>query len=219
MNPRRLRPLTLLSSPFRRPLSTQPPLHRSPFPPLPLPDPSTFTESFLKGSGPGGQKINKTASAVQLVHQPSGLVVKCQATRSRAQNRKIARRLLAERLEAAEKGPESRVEVRAERERGRAASRVKKSRRKYRALEAGKEGGAVPAAGGEDAEGEADEGDWEDEGEIGVDAERDETSSSDAASWTKEMSSLTPTGPVKKGRRSWREKAVPETSQAGAGNG
>ncbi|AGO11959.1 AaceriAGR281Cp [[Ashbya] aceris (nom. inval.)] len=53
-------------------------------------------EKFLHGGrGPGGQKINKCNSKVQLRHLPSGLVVECQATRSREQNRKLAREKLA----------------------------------------------------------------------------------------------------------------------------
>ena len=59
-----------------------------------------ISERFIRGSGSGGQKINKTASCVLLRHLPSGIVIKCQATRSRAQNRELARRLLCERLEA-----------------------------------------------------------------------------------------------------------------------
>lgn len=55
-------------------------------------------ESFVRGSGPGGQKVNKTASCVFLKHAPSGLQVKCQATRSRETNRWLARRELAERI-------------------------------------------------------------------------------------------------------------------------
>jgi len=55
-------------------------------------------ESFVRGSGSGGQKINKTSSCVQLRHAPSGLVVKCQRTRSREVNRWVARQMLAERL-------------------------------------------------------------------------------------------------------------------------
>ena len=89
-------------------------------------------EAFLKGSGPGGQKINKTSSAVQLKHLPTGLVVKSQATRSRSQNRKIARRILAEKLEEAEKGPESRGAIKKEIKRKKKASKTKKARRKYR---------------------------------------------------------------------------------------
>lgn len=70
------------------------------YPSRPKPPPeSEIQESYLKGSGPGGQKINKTNSAVQLTHTPTGIVVKCQATRSRTQNRKIARDLLATKLD------------------------------------------------------------------------------------------------------------------------
>ncbi|KAL9137388.1 MAG: hypothetical protein Q9175_001403 [Cornicularia normoerica] len=97
-------------------------------------------EAFLKGSGPGGQKINKTASAVQLKHVPTGMTIKSQATRSRSQNRKIARRLLAEKIEAAEKGPESRTALKADIERKKKASKSKKARRKYKTLQDGREG-------------------------------------------------------------------------------
>ncbi len=61
-------------------------------------------EAFVKGSGPGGQKINKTSSAVQIKHLPSGLVVHCQDGRSQAQNRLLARWLLVEKLEALREG-------------------------------------------------------------------------------------------------------------------
>ncbi|KAJ9641833.1 hypothetical protein H2199_005046 [Coniosporium tulheliwenetii] len=101
---------------------------------------SDILESFLKGSGPGGQKINKTASAVQLKHLPTGIVVKCQHTRSRSQNRKMARRLLAERVEEMELGEESRGAMK-RREMGRKKRAAgKKKRRKYRALEEMKRG-------------------------------------------------------------------------------
>ena len=55
-------------------------------------------EQFVLGSGSGGQKINKTSSAVRLLHEPSGLWVKCQSSRSREDNRWLARRALAERI-------------------------------------------------------------------------------------------------------------------------
>lgn len=55
-------------------------------------------ESFVLGSGPGGQKVNKTASAVRLSHAPSGITVKCARTRSREMNRWLARRELAEKI-------------------------------------------------------------------------------------------------------------------------
>jgi protein subunit release factor B len=57
-------------------------------------------EKFVRSSGPGGQKVNKTSSAVFLRHQPTGIEVKVQTSRSQALNRFLARRLLAERLEA-----------------------------------------------------------------------------------------------------------------------
>ncbi|OQN95957.1 hypothetical protein B0A48_17900 [Cryoendolithus antarcticus] len=98
-----------------------------------------ITESFLKGSGPGGQKINKTSSAVQLKHLPTGIVVKCQETRSREQNRKFARQILGERLDEIEKGGESRAAIKAERAKSKKASADKKTRRKYKKLAEGKE--------------------------------------------------------------------------------
>ncbi len=56
-------------------------------------------EDFIRGSGPGGQKINKTSSAVQIKHLPSGMVVSCQDGRSQVHNRLLARQLLVEKLE------------------------------------------------------------------------------------------------------------------------
>jgi peptide chain release factor len=56
-------------------------------------------EKFVRGSGKGGQKINKTASCVVLKHIPSGLTVKCQRERSLSVNRFLARRLLLDRIE------------------------------------------------------------------------------------------------------------------------
>ncbi|QLG74356.1 hypothetical protein HG535_0G02400 [Zygotorulaspora mrakii] len=57
-------------------------------------------EKFLHGGrGPGGQKINKCNSKVQLKHLQTGIVVTCQETRSRENNRKIAREKMALELE------------------------------------------------------------------------------------------------------------------------
>ena len=53
-------------------------------------------ESFILGSGPGGQKTNKTSSVVRLAHEPSGVAVKVGESRSREENRWLARRMLAE---------------------------------------------------------------------------------------------------------------------------
>ncbi|MFO1462367.1 MAG: peptide chain release factor-like protein [bacterium] len=60
---------------------------------------SDLEEEFIRGSGAGGQKINKTSVVVQLRHRPTGLQVRCQASRSQAFNRFMARRLLVEKLE------------------------------------------------------------------------------------------------------------------------
>lgn len=109
-------------------------LLEKPLPPRRKIEESEIEESFLKGTGPGGQKINKTSSAVQLKHIPSGIVVKSQATRSREQNRKYARQILGEKLDEIEKGSESRTAIKTERARTKKASRDKKARRKYRKL-------------------------------------------------------------------------------------
>ncbi|KAJ2970400.1 hypothetical protein NQ176_g8205 [Zarea fungicola] len=120
--------------------------------PKPPPD-SELEESYLKGSGPGGQKINKTNSAVQLKHIPTGIVVKSQATRSRAQNRKHAREVLAQKLDDLHNGDESRSNIVGKVMKKRADSARKKSRRKYKKLEEEKaRDSANPAPGEQSAE-------------------------------------------------------------------
>jgi protein subunit release factor B len=57
-----------------------------------------FRETFVRASGSGGQKVNKTSSCVFLLHVPTGLSVKCQQERSQALNRFVARRLLLDRI-------------------------------------------------------------------------------------------------------------------------
>ena len=134
-------------------------LLEKPLPPRRKIDESEITEAFLKGSGPGGQKINKTSSAVQLKHAPSGIVIKCQETRSRQQNRKLARQILSERLDQIEKGPESRTAIKTERARVKKASVNKKSRRKYRKLAEEKAAGTPDGGnsnGGEEGSGHTD---------------------------------------------------------------
>ena len=56
-------------------------------------------ESFVRGSGKGGQKVNKTNNCVCLVHVPSGLVIKCHREREREINRFLARRALCDELD------------------------------------------------------------------------------------------------------------------------
>jgi protein subunit release factor B len=110
------------------------------FPPRRIILDEEIEENFLRGTGPGGQKINKTSCAVQLKHLPTGIVVKCQETRSRSQNRKIARRILGERIEETELGEQSRTAIKARERSKKKASADKKKRRKYRELDAAKEG-------------------------------------------------------------------------------
>ena len=61
-------------------------------------------EKFVRSSGPGGQKINKTSSCVFLRHIPTGIKVKCHKDRSQSINRFLARRLLLDQIERKEKG-------------------------------------------------------------------------------------------------------------------
>ncbi|MCX5785559.1 MAG: peptide chain release factor-like protein [Elusimicrobia bacterium] len=56
-------------------------------------------ENFIRGSGHGGQKINKTSNTVQLKYPPLGLIVRCQRERRRSLNRFIALRELVDEIE------------------------------------------------------------------------------------------------------------------------
>src|SRR5881409_3257415 len=58
-------------------------------------------ETFTRSSGPGGQNVNKVATAVMLRHRPSGISVTVQDSRSQAQNRKLARERLFDAIEKA----------------------------------------------------------------------------------------------------------------------
>ena len=62
--------------------------------------PRDVEERFVRGAGPGGQKINKTSSTVWLRHGPTGTEVRCQDERSQALNRERAWEELCARLEA-----------------------------------------------------------------------------------------------------------------------
>ena len=61
-------------------------------------------ETFVRSGGHGGQNVNKTSTCVMLLHRPTGVQVKCQATRQQGLNRFIARRLLLDKIEAMKRG-------------------------------------------------------------------------------------------------------------------
>jgi peptide chain release factor len=90
-----------------------------------------LVEKFIKGSGPGGQKINKTNSCVFLEHLPTGIQIKCQKTRSLSQNRREAQRELLLRLDEHLNGPLSKRSLRREREQRRERKHHQRVKLKY----------------------------------------------------------------------------------------
>jgi len=73
-----------------------------------------LVEKFVQGGGPGGQKINKTASCVSLGYPPENIYIRCQRTRSLTLNRYYARGELCERIAERREGERSRRQQEAE---------------------------------------------------------------------------------------------------------
>ena len=91
---------------------------------------SDLEERFVRSGGPGGQKVNRSATCVQLKHAPSGLIVKMQKARSQGLNRFYARRRLCELLERDSLGEQSPEARKREKVRKQKARRQRRGRKK-----------------------------------------------------------------------------------------
>ncbi|GAA5978178.1 hypothetical protein JCM10908_004259 [Rhodotorula pacifica] len=148
-----------------------PPKNRQPKT-LPELNEEELEEQFVRGSGPGGQATNKTSNACRLLHKPTGLQVFCHETRSRETNRKLARRIMREKLDQLLSPPgESARDLKAARERAKAAAKKRKARRKAEAKAAEKAGN--DPNGRASAERDEDEDSWEDADDVEIKAEPD----------------------------------------------
>ncbi len=96
-------------------------------------DLAKVTEGFVRSSGPGGQKVNKTSSRVMLHYEPLGIVVKWSTGRSRAMNRFFALRELVDEIEIRIRPETSKRLKEQERERQRKHQKRKKQRKKEEA--------------------------------------------------------------------------------------
>jgi len=111
---------------------------------------SDIEESFVRSGGHGGQNVNKTSTCVMLVHRPTGLQVKCQATRQQGLNRFLARRLLLDKIEAMKRGyvAAQRAEIeKIRRQKRRRSRRAKAKMLADKAHQSGKKAARRPVAG------------------------------------------------------------------------
>jgi len=108
--------------------------------------PVDVDERFVRGTGPGGQKINKTSSTVWLRHRPTGQEVRCQRERSQAANRELAWIELCEKLEA--RVAAAREAAQQEKEAARRRTRQKSRGQKVRMIETKKHRAGIKARRG-----------------------------------------------------------------------
>lgn len=88
-------------------------------------------EKFIRSSGKGGQKVNKTATCVYIKHIPTGIKIKCMKDRSQSINRFLARRELIERIERL-KGLFTPEDIKREKIKKQKAKRRKRARERYK---------------------------------------------------------------------------------------
>jgi len=93
-----------------------------------------FEEKFIRGSGPGGQKVNKTSNCVELRHKPTGIVVKCHETRSQEKNRAIARLKIIDKLKLMFTPKESNVQMKMDEKKKKQKDSVRRRRLKEEAI-------------------------------------------------------------------------------------
>ncbi|GAB6028838.1 hypothetical protein CHUAL_004644 [Chamberlinius hualienensis] len=109
---------------------------------VPIINDEDLEEQFVRGSGPGGQHVNKTASGVVLKHIPTGTIVKCHDTRYQPQNRKIARERLVSKLDDIVNGELSvsaqmkRIETEKQLKRNAKAQRLRERKREFKERQA-----------------------------------------------------------------------------------
>ncbi len=87
-------------------------------------------EKFIRSSGRGGQKVNKTSSCVYLNHLPTGIEIKCMKERSQSVNRFLARRELVQKIERLS-GKMTKEDINRDKEKKQKARRKRRSAKKH----------------------------------------------------------------------------------------